>query len=111
MGQLTITILMAMLGLRSLWALFLFPFIFAIVGGYLSFKFPQGTTELTTACIGAYTFMRGWSHFGGGYPSESELIESLQAGVKPQFTGIFIFYIVFCIGLWAAAFWWQHNKE
>ncbi len=49
----------------------------------MAFKFPQGVTELSTAGIGSYAFMRGVSNFGGGYPSESELIESLQAGVKP----------------------------
>ena len=70
-GTLLYSFALALLGWTSLWAMILISLGFAIGGGYVSFKFPKMTILVATSGIGSYAFMRGWSYFFKGYPSES----------------------------------------
>jgi hypothetical protein len=38
---------------------------------------------ISTSGIGSYAFMRGWSYFFKGYPSESQIIEDLKNSITP----------------------------
>merc|ERR1711981_191272 len=54
-----------------------------------------------TACIGSYIFMRGWTFYFGGFPSEMEMYNMMAtADSEPlAFTGMFWFYVA----LWAGS--------
>jgi len=48
-----------------------------------------------TATIGSYIFMRGWTYFLGGYPSEIEMYSYMAHPDSEEldFTGLFWFYV------------------
>jgi len=71
LGTLLYSFALALLGWTSLWAMMLITIAFAVFGGYIAFKHPQSITVISTSGIGSYAFMRGWSYFFHGYPSES----------------------------------------
>lgn len=47
--------------------------VLACVGAFLCFKKRKDLAILTTAFIGAYAFIRGFSMFFGGFPNEIEM--------------------------------------
>jgi len=71
LGTLIYSFALALMGWSSLWAMVLITITCSVAGGYLAFKFPQSITVISTSGIGSYAFMRGWSYFFKGYPSES----------------------------------------
>ena len=71
LGTLLYSFALALLGWTSLWAMILTSVAFSVGGGYISFKQPKLTILLATSGIGSYAFMRGWSYFFKGFPSES----------------------------------------
>jgi hypothetical protein len=44
-----------------------------VVGSYLCYKMKKSLAILTTAFLGAYSFVRGISIFAGGFPNEFTL--------------------------------------
>ena len=83
LGTLLYSLALALLGWSSLWAMVLITIVCSVIGGYLAFKFPQSITVISTSGIGSYAFMRGWSYFFHGYPSESQIIEDLKNSITP----------------------------
>lgn len=71
MGTMIYTIFLAALGYGALWAMIAFSVFCAILGGFLSFKFSKQVVLFFTSLIGSYAFMRGFSYFLGGFPSEA----------------------------------------
>lgn len=48
-----------------------------LIVGFCSFKYSQTAVTITTSGVGSYLFIRGFSFFLGGLPSEADLISDL----------------------------------
>jgi hypothetical protein len=77
LGSMIYTIFLAAFGYGALWAMITFSLVFAVGGGFLSFKYSKTVVLVMTSVIGSYAFMRGLSYFGGGFPSEAEIFHNL----------------------------------
>jgi len=67
-------------------------------------KRPDLVTKYLTATVGSYIFMRGWTYFLGGYPSEMEMYSMMvhENSEELDFTGLFWFYVaLFVAGVFA----------
>jgi len=67
--------------------------LFGAAAAFLCVKRKSELAILTTALLGAYSFVRGISVFLGGYPSEATFYEQLKQGTA-TFTWQFILYLV-----------------
>ena len=72
--------ILACSGYDALWMLITFAAIGGIIFGYFSFRFNKGFLSLCTALLGGYMFMRGWTFYFGGFPSEAEQFSMLVHG-------------------------------
>jgi len=66
-----------------------------VIGGLIGCQKPNLVKKYLTACVGSYIFMRGWTYFLGGYPSEMEMYNMMANPDSPEldFTGLFWFYV------------------
>jgi MFS family permease len=71
-----------------------------VIGGLIGCKKPLLVQKYLTAIVGSYIFMRGWTYFLGGFPSEMEMYNMMAHPTSEEldFTGLFWFYVA----LWAA---------
>jgi len=87
------------------WESFVFYLIitigFMVAGGFIGYRKKEEIQKYLTACVGAYIFMRGWTFYFGGFPSEMEMYNMMAtADSEPlAFTGMFWFYVA----LWAGS--------
>ena len=76
-------------------------------------------TKYLTASVGSYIFMRGWTFFLGGFPSEMEMYQMManENSDELAFTGLFWFYVALWVGgvvLFAfiqTKYEWAHKKD
>lgn len=70
------------------------------VGGYLGCKHPDLVKKYLTAIVGSYIFMRGWTYFLGGFPSEMEMYSYMahENSEELDVNGLFWFYIALFVG-------------
>jgi len=87
------------------WESFVFYLIvtisFMVIGTLVGCYKADAVKRYLTACVGSYIFMRGWTFYFGGFPSEMEMYTMMT---KPDsepldFTGLFWFYVC----LWVAS--------
>lgn len=84
------------------------------IGAACSIAFEDRMRILSTSFVGSYMFMRGWSWYFGGFPSERDIImmiyptESGSAFSKIGWS--FWLYIVFFILVWGLSYIWQVNN-
>jgi hypothetical protein len=74
------------------------------LGGYLGCTKPDLVKKYLTATVGSYIFMRGWTYFLGGYPSELEMYSYMAQADSGdlEMTGLFWFYLaLFVAGTFA----------
>jgi len=82
---------------------------------YITIKVEKTVIILLTAFIGAYAFVRGISLYAGGYPSESELHDELEAGVITwdQMPKTYYAYLggILVVFLASAVYQFKHNQS
>jgi hypothetical protein len=66
-----------------------------VIGGLIGCQKPDLVKKYLTAVVGSYIFMRGWTYFLGGYPSEMEMYSMMANpdSAELDFTGLFWFYV------------------
>lgn len=109
-GTVIFTLLLAMFDWTALWAMLLISIGFAIVGFLVAKKWDGLIIRLATSGLGSYMFMRAWTYFIGGYPSEYAIYASLTSDVDPLTWGFWIYFAFFLI-TWVFSFWWQTKED
>jgi len=73
---------------------------FMALGAYLGCKKAELVQKYLTATVGSYIFMRGWTYFLGGYPSEIEMYSYMSQSDSGELdlTGLFWFYLALFVG-------------
>jgi MFS family permease len=68
--------------------------------GLLGCYHPEFVNRWLTATVGSYIFMRGWTYYLGGYPSEMEMYNMMaNPDSEPlDFNGLFWFYVALWVG-------------
>lgn len=68
--------------------------------GLLGCYHPEFVNRWLTATVGSYIFMRGWTYYLGGYPSEIEMYNMMaNPDSEPlDFNGLFWFYVALWVG-------------
>jgi len=71
-----------------------------VTGGIIGCNKPDLVTKYLTACVGSYIFMRGWTYYLGGYPSEMEMYDMMMTSDSDplEFTGLFWLYVALFFG-------------
>merc|ERR1711981_1491580 len=71
-----------------------------ITAGIIGCKHPNIVQKWLTACVGSYIFMRGWTYYLGGFPSEMEMYDYMahENSDPLAFTGMFWFYVGLFVG-------------
>lgn len=74
-----------------------------VTGAFFGCKHPQFVKKWLTSMIGSYLFMRGWTYYFGGYPSEMDMYENMSnPDLELEFTAAFWLYVaLFFIGTFA----------
>lgn len=72
-GLLLYSIQLAISEYDELWLLIVLAVVGGLIGGYFSCNYRKGGfLSLTTAFLGGYMFMRGWTYYFGKFPTEIE---------------------------------------
>ena len=72
-----------------------------ITGAIIGYRRVELVAKYLTAVVGSYLFMRGWTYYLGGFPSEIEMYNMManENSDPLQFTGLFWFYVaLFIVG-------------
>ena len=71
-----------------------------VIGGLIGCQKPDLVKKYLTSCVGSYIFMRGWTYFLGGYPSEMEMYSMMANpdSAELDFNGLFWFYVALFVG-------------
>ena len=77
-GVMVYSIVLSAFKLQFIWLMGLCAITFACLGGWLSARYSRDVVLVGTSLIGAYSFMRGFSYFFGGYPNEAKLLSDLK---------------------------------
>lgn len=83
-----------------------------IGGGLLACKHPEFVKKWLTSCVGSYIFMRGWTYYFGGFPSEMEMYSMMahENSDPLEFTWMFWLYVaIFAGGI--LVFVWAQGKD
>jgi MFS family permease len=113
LGSLIYTIVLNFVSIGALWAMITFSIVCAILGGFMSFKYSKAVVLLFTSLIGSYAFMRGFSYFLGGWPSEAVLFESLknQEPIKGLTQYFWIYVALFMTGAIGSMIFQARNND
>ncbi len=76
-GSLFYTIVLAVNQVGSVWAMLVVCMLFAVVGCWLAYKI-RSIILVYTSLVGSFSFVRGFSYFLGGYPSEITIMYRLN---------------------------------
>jgi hypothetical protein len=76
-GSLFYTIVLAVNQVGSVWAMLIVCMLFAVVGCWLAYKI-RSIILVYTSLVGSFSFVRGFSYFLGGYPSEITIMYRLN---------------------------------
>ena len=71
-------------------------------GGYWGWNHKELAKKYLTAIVGSYIFMRGWTYYFGGFPSELEMYSSMtqENAEDLEFGAVFWVYMgVFLAGI------------
>jgi hypothetical protein len=97
-GSFTYTLIYAFSGFNSFWALFIMTMATTVIGVAFAFLFRDNFALYATCVIGSYMFMRSWTKWCGGYPSEVDTYAALLNGEEIELTWAFWLYCVIFIG-------------
>ena len=92
MGVIIFSLIVAFSGYNEVWLMIILMIVFALLSGWISWKFKLGYLSFATAFVGGYMFMRGFTFYFGGYPSEMEMIQIMSKGDVLEFTVSFWVY-------------------
>jgi len=99
LGSMVYGIILVAFKFEALWAMIGLCVLCAVAGGFLSFKFSKQVVLVCTSLIGSYAFMRGWTYFFGGFPSETDLMTSMRQQQPIDVTQAFWIYLsLFLLG-------------
>jgi hypothetical protein len=85
-------------GWESMWWLILFTILFMALGGYMAYKYHEKLLMYVTSIVGSYMFMRAFTHWIGGYPSEIQMYAAIASDEEVELTYAFwIYCVVFAI--------------
>ena len=76
-GSLFYTIVLAVNQTGSVWSMLIICMFFAVAGCWLAYKI-RSILLVFTSLLGSYSFVRGFSYFLGGYPSEITIMSRLN---------------------------------
>ena len=85
--------------------------VFGFVGFSISQRFGKEIALYGTSLIGSFAFVRGWSFFLPGWPTDYVIANDVANGEKLQLTWQFSVYLLAIAVLFALTSWWQHTKE
>jgi len=115
LGCFVYSFILAISGYEAFWLMICFAIGFMVAGGYLAIKRGKGVLIWATSFFGSYMFMRGWTYYFAGYPSEMQIYESLlQDGQDIELTNAFFAYMgVFAVAFIASIYTQKHvlNEE
>lgn len=120
-GSIIEGLVIAISGWESLMFYIIVTACFMVGGGILGCQksCSDNVTKYLTASVGSYIFMRGWTFFLGGFPSEMEMYNMManENSDELAFTGLFWFYVALWVGgvvLFAfiqTKYTWAHKKD
>ena len=85
--------------------------IFGFIGGGISFSFGKEIALYGTSLIGPFAFVRGWSLFLPGWPTDFVIANQAANGETLELTWQYYVYLVAIAVLFVLSSWWQHTKE
>ena len=85
--------------------------VFGFMGFSISQRFGKEIALYGTSLIGSFAFVRGWSFFLPGWPTDYVIANDVANGEKLQLTWQFGVYLLAIAVLFALTSWWQHTKE
>lgn len=91
------------------WTILATGILVGIICFILAWKYARMAVVLSTALIGSYLFMRGWSYLLGGYPNEGQIFADLSEGKKPDMTYAVLGYLVLWSVTWIAGIYFQYR--
>lgn len=100
MGSLIEALIIALSGWESLSFYMIVTVMCMCAGGIVGVYNADKVKKYLTALIGAYLFMRGWTYFFGGFPSELSMYDAMasQNSEELDFNNMFWMYIGIFIG-------------
>jgi len=107
MGAVIFSLVVGISGYDELWLMITLCIVLSLVSGWISWKFKLGYLSFATAFVGGYLFMRGFTFWCGGYPSEMEMIQIVSDGGALEFTWAFWVYIGVFIASSLFGYIWQ----
>lgn len=93
-------LVIAMFGWESLFFYMIVTTACMVSLGILGCQKPELVNRYLTATVGSYIFMRGWTFFLGGFPSEMEMYNMMAYPDSEDldFNGLFWFYVALFVG-------------
>ncbi len=70
--------LLALTGWESFFLMSFMAGVLATMGGYMSYAHGDRLVIMATCFFGSYMFMRGWTSYFGGYPSERDIFQLIS---------------------------------
>lgn len=77
LGGITEGLIIALFHWESFAFYLIVTILFMCAGAYLGWTKNDSIQQYLTSVVGSYIFMRGWSFFGKGFPSEMEMYEQM----------------------------------
>ena len=95
-GAALFSLIVGISGYDSIWLMITLIIVGMLASGYLAWVYNVAYLSFATALVGGYMFMRGWTFFFPGYPSEMEMIQYMQNGEDIEFGWAFwVYFAVF----------------
>jgi hypothetical protein len=93
-------LVIAMFGWESLFFYMIVTTACMVSLGIVGCQKPELVNRYLTATVGSYIFMRGWTFFLGGFPSEMEMYNMMAYPDSEDldFNGLFWFYVALFVG-------------
>jgi hypothetical protein len=110
-GDLLYTFILAATGFDSLAMYIVMEIVIVLICGVLSWKFAKAVVITSTAGIGSYLFVRGWSYFFGGWPTTAQIMESINQTDDFDLGTAFWAYFAIIILSFLFFLFWQIKKE
>lgn len=104
LGTMIYALILVLTGYEALWLMILSGAVFAVLGGFVSYKCGKALILLATSGLGSYVFVRGWAYFFGGWAGIGEMMSSIANDEEIDVTiaiwiylGIFVFCFIFAM--------------
>jgi hypothetical protein len=104
LGSMFEGLVIAVTGWESLVFFIIVTIGFCVTGAYFARKHPHFIKKWLTSMMGSYLFMRGWTYYFGGYPSEVDMYYDM---INPEYTDLefttafWVYVALFFAGIYA----------